>query len=416
MLQTFIELYRYTEAWTGLTDGERDKFTRQILGSAGELQAMGIEVVAYGVNDPDTDRRAPYDFFCVYRVPDLQTRRVFEKAVEGSGWYRYFDQVNLSGAALTPFGLFAANARLEEPAVQAEEIAPQSRYTKRSAVSHGHSMSYAEHGEGRAIVLLHGDVMSSFLWRNVMPHLEGRGRLLAVDLVGAGDSEKLPGSGEGTYSFAEHARHLDGLLDALDVGDDVVLVGHDWGANLAFDWAMRHPGRTAGIAFSEALTPPFDWEDWPESVQPLFRFLRTPEGEQAVLQHNAFVDSVPRFLTRVLAPEEHAEIARPYAEPGEGRRPTIDWPRQVPFGDDDTPVRAQLEQQAAWLATSPVPKLFLRAHPGGIAAVGGRRADGIRWYTALTEAHVTGSHWVPEEDPHGVGRALAHWLDELPAR
>jgi haloalkane dehalogenase len=180
-------------------------------------------------------------------------------------------------------------------------------------------------------------------------------------LIGAGDSDKLSDSGPGAYGFATHARYLDALLEHLDLGDGVVLVGHDWGANLAFDWAMRHAERVRGLAFSEALLPPFAWDDRPE----------------------------------------------------EARRPTLDWPREMPFGDDRSATREACEAQDAWLASSDVPKLHLAAVPGGIDRVGGRRRERIGTYRNLTRRELSGVHWTPEDDPHGLGAALAGWLREL---
>jgi haloalkane dehalogenase len=411
--QIFVELYNYNAEWRALSTVEREEFVYKIFASASGLADIGVEIVAYAFNDPNTDRRAPYDFFCVYRAPDDAVVRRFEKEIAASGWYRYFDQVNLSGAAMTPLGVLPGHVPLAGPGTQPEPISPHTRYTKKFATSRGRTMAYLDEGHGRSIVFVHGDAMSSYLWRNVLPHLTGLGRLIAVDLIGAGDSDKLPESGPGSYGFADHAHYLDGLLQTLDIGDDVVLVGHDWGANLAIDWAMRYPDRVTGIAFNEALLPPFEWSDWPESVRGMFEFLRTPEGERAVLAENYFVHNVQRSILRVLAPLELAEIARPYAEAGEARRPTISWPREVPFGDDNTATRSAIERQAGWMAGSPVPKLHLQGTPGGIISIGGRRSEAIRRWPALTEANLASAHWAPEDDPHSIGTALRHWLPTL---
>jgi haloalkane dehalogenase len=242
------------------------------------------------------------------------------------------------------------------------------------------------------------------------PYVISDYRAIAVDLIGAGDSDKLPATGAGTYSFDTHAHYLAELLDALEVGDGIVLVGHDWGANLAFDWAMKNEGRVSGIAFSEALLPPFDWSDWPLMVRDGFRHVRTPEGGKDVLENNFFVNFARPSMLRMLAPQEWDEIVRPYANPGEDRRPTLDWPRSVPFGDDDTDIRRVLEGQAAWLAKTPIPKLHLAGVPGAIARVGGRRRALIQTFPELTVADVQGLHWTPLDDPHATGAGLARWL------
>ncbi|GHH66378.1 hypothetical protein GCM10018775_88420 [Streptomyces umbrinus] len=248
------------------------------------------------------DRRAPYDFFSVYHVPDVVTQRQFEAGIAASGWYDYFERVNIIGAALSPVGALLNNVALLPPTPQGPPIPPVSPITKQRVNVLGRTMTYADEGAGVPVVFVHGDVMSSFLWRNVIPHLDGqRTRSLA------GDSDKLPDAGPGTYAFATHARYFDVWMEALDLRDGVVLVGHDGGANVTFDWAMRHEDQVRGLAFSEAITPPFDWEDWPAQMRPQFQYLRTAEGERDVLENNFFV---PR------RPAEH----HPYAHPGRVHR------------------------------------------------------------------------------------------------
>lgn len=410
MQQIFVEMYNYKQNWIDLTVPEREAFIGTVASALGELQTAGVEVLGYAVNDPATDHRAPYDFFCVYPVPDVGTQRTFEAGIAASGWYEYFDQVNLSGAARTPAGTLMKNVLLQPALPQGNPITPPKHSKKKSAVVDGHVMTYVERGEGPPVVFIHGDVMSSFLWDNVTPYVAENYRAIAVDLIGAGDSDKLPASGEGTYSFETHARYLEGLLEKLDLGDDVILVGHDWGSNLAFDWAMKHEDRVRAIAFTEALLPPFDWSDWPVLVRGLFEHLRTPEGGQDVLDNNVFLNSSRDNVARVLAPEEWAEIVRPYADPGEDRRPTLDWPRMVPFGDDDTPMRKALEGQAEWLTKTSIAKLHMAGIPGGIDFIGGRRRDTIAAFPHLSVIDVEGLHWTPLDDPHTMGEGLATWL------
>lgn len=410
MQQIFVELYNYRQPWVVLSIPERESFVGTLAGALAALQAQGVEVLAYGVNDPDTDHRAPYDFFCVYQVPDAGLQRMFEAGIAASGWYDYFEQVNVSGAAATPAGTLMKNVLLEPAKRQGKPVAATWSYDKQSTTVDGHSMSYVDTGSGTPVVMIHGDVMSSFLWHEVIPHVAENHRAIAVDLIGAGDSDKLSPSGSGTYSFDVHARYLDGLLEALDLGEDVILVGHDWGANLAFDWAIKHEARVRGIAFAEALLPPFEWSDWPVLVRQPFEYMRTEQGGKDVLENNFFLGVARDNLARVMPPAEWAEIVRPYANPGEDRRPMLDWPRSVPFGDDDTPVRRTLEAQADWLAQSPIPKLHLAGVPGGIEALGGRRRETIATFPNLTVADVTGLHWTPLDDPHGTGEGLAAWL------
>ena len=193
-------------------------------------------------------------------------------------------------------------------------------------------MAYVEQGAGRAVVFLHGNPTSSYLWRNVMPHVAAGARCLAPDLIGMGDSEKLGGDDEGRYDFEAHRRYLDALLDALDIGDSVVLVLHDWGSALGFDWARRHADRVAGIVYMEALVRSMAWEDWPAQSRPIFEALRSPAGEELILDKNIFIERIlTASIQRTLSDEEMAAYRAPYLEPGEARRPMLSWPRALPF-------------------------------------------------------------------------------------
>ena len=236
----------------------------------------------------------------------------------------------------------------------------------------GSEMAYVEVGEGDPIVLLHGNPTSSYLWRNVLPHLQPRGRCIAPDLIGMGDSDKLPNSGPGSYRFVEHRRYLDALLEALDVHERVTFVIHDWGSALGFDWANRHREAVKGIAYMEAIVGPQYWDHWDKfGMRPALQALRSEAGEAMVLRDNFFIEQIlPKAILRTLSVEEMAEYRRPFAEPGEGRRPTLTWPRQIPIEGEPADVVAIAAAYADWLATSSVPKLFVKAEPGGILAGG----------------------------------------------
>src|SRR5262249_11285215 len=215
-------------------------------------------------------------------------------------------------------------------------------------------MAYVEIGEGDPIVLLHGNPTSSYLWRNVLPHLQPLGRCVAPDLLGMGDSDKLPGSGPGSYRFVEHRRYLDALLEALDVRDRVTFVVHDWGSALGFDWACRHREAVTGIAYMEAIVRPQGWDHWDNmNMRPLLEALRSEAGEAMVLQDNFFIEKIlPGAILRTLSAGEMAEYRRPFAEPGEGRRPTLTWPREIPIDGDPADVTAIVAAYADWLAAS----------------------------------------------------------------
>jgi haloalkane dehalogenase len=275
----------------------------------------------------------------------------------------------------------------------------------------GSEMAYVDVGEGDPIVLLHGNPTSSYLWRNVLPHLQPLGRCIAPDLIGMGDSDKLPNSGHGSYRFVEHRRHLDALLEALDVRERVILVIHDWGSALGFDWANRHRDAVKGIAFMEAIVRPQGWDHWDVmNMRPFLEALRSDAGEKMVLEENFFIEKIlPGAVLRTLAAEEMAQYRRPFAEPGEGRRPTLTFPREIPIEGEPADVNAIVNAYAEWLATSDVPKLFIKAEPGALLG-GGANLETVRAWPAQTQVTVAGVHFVQEDSPDEIGRAIADWM------
>ena len=211
-------------------------------------------------------------------------------------------------------------------------MAPTAWYEKKRVTVHGRSMAYVDVGKGDPIVFLHGNPTSSYLWRNIIPYLEKRGRCIAPDLIGMGDSDKLAPSGPDRYRFVEHRDYLDALLAALGVRDQVTFVGHDWGSALGFDWANRHRDAMRGIAHMEAIVQPLTWSEWPEAARGVFQGFRSPAGERLVLDDNVFVERVlPASILRKLSDEEMDMYRRPFQEPGGGRRPTLTWPREIPI-------------------------------------------------------------------------------------
>jgi haloalkane dehalogenase len=293
-------------------------------------------------------------------------------------------------------------------------ISSEFPYKKQRRRVLGSEMAYVDVGEGDPIVLLHGNPTSSYLWRNVLPHLQPRGRCIAPDLIGMGDSDKLPDSGPGSYRFVAHRRYLDALLEALGVHERVTLVVHDWGSALGFDWANRHRAAVKGIAYMEAIVQPQAWDHWDKlNMRPVLKALRSEAGEAMVLKDNFFVEKIlPGAILRTLSPEEMAEYRRPFAEPGEGRRPTLTWPRQIPIEGDPADVAAITVAYADWLATSSVPKLFVKAEPGLLIA-GGANLDLARRLPAQAEVNVAGLHFVQEDSPEEIGRAISDWMGAL---
>jgi haloalkane dehalogenase len=273
------------------------------------------------------------------------------------------------------------------------------------------ALAYVESGQGNPIVFLHGNPTSSYLWRTILPYLQEKGRCIAPDLIGMGDSEKLPASGPGSSTFIEHRRYLDVLLAQLRVERNVTFVIHDWGSVLGCDWARRHPDAVKGIAYMEALLQPVTWDQWSPQTRSFFEQLRGPAGEQLVLQANLFVESLlPRRILRKLTAAEMEEYRRPYREPGEGRRPTLSWPRQLPIAGEPADVVEIVRSCAVWLAESPVPKLFIDAEPGTISL------EERAFYRSLpnqTEVSVRGLHFIQEDSPDEIGQAVAKWYASL---
>lgn len=274
----------------------------------------------------------------------------------------------------------------------------------------GKRMAYHETGTGDPVVFLHGNPTSSYLWRNIIPHLSDRARCIAPDLIGQGDSDKLDDTGPGSYRYVEHRRYLFGLLDQLDLGDHVTFVIHDWGSALGFDWANQHRDRVAGIAFMEAIVRPVTWDEWPEQATDIFRAFRSPAGEEMVIDNNLFVEAVlPASILRDLTPEEHDEYRRPFTEP-EHRRPTLTWPREIPLAGEPADVVEIVQSYADWLPTSGIPKLFVNADPGAILT--GPQRDFVRTWDELTEVTVAGNHFIQEDSPDEIGEAIADWLPD----
>ena len=281
-------------------------------------------------------------------------------------------------------------------------------WPKKYVSVNGKTMGYVEMGEGDPIVFQHGNPTSSYLWRNVMPHLQDQGRCIAIDLIGMGDSDKLEASGPERYTFEEHRHYLDGALEALGVSHNVTWVIHDWGSALGFDWSNRHRDAVVGIAYMEGIVRPVTWEEWPEAARGVFQGLRSPAGEEMILEKNVFVERVlPGSVLRSLNEEEMTVYRRPFAERGEGRRPTLTWPRQIPIEGEPAAVHSIVSDYADWLAESSVPKLFVNADPGAILI--GPQREFCRSWPNQEEVTVTGNHFLQEDSPDEIGGAIADW-------
>ena len=279
---------------------------------------------------------------------------------------------------------------------------------KKTVSVNGKAMSYVEMGEGDPIIFQHGNPTSSYLWRNIMPHLAVQGRCIAIDLIGMGDSDKLEDSGPDRYTLLEHRDYFDAALDALGVTSNVTFVIHDWGSALGFDWANRYRDSVIGIAYMESIVRPVSWDDWPEAARGVFQGFRSPAGEDMVLDKNVFVERVlPGSIIRDLSDEEMEVYRRPFKNPGEERRPTLTWPRQIPIEGEPAEVVELVQSYADWLSKSDMPKLFINAEPGAILI--GPQREFCRSWPNQQEVTVAGNHFLQEDSPNEIGEAIAQW-------
>ena len=282
-------------------------------------------------------------------------------------------------------------------------------YPRRRVQARDVQLATVDTGEGDPVVFLHGNPTSSYLWRNIIPHVAGIARCLAPDLLGMGQSDKAP---NGSYRFADHARYLDAWFDTMELNQNVTLIGHDWGSALTFDWAFRHQDCLKGLTYMEAIVRPLSWEEWPERSRALFQSMRSPAGEEIVLEKNVFVERIlPGSVMRGLTDEEMEVYKRPYLVPGESRRPTLTWPRQLPFDGEPAGVVEIVHNYSQWLSVSNIPKLFINAEPGVILT--GAQREFCRAWPNQQEITVQGLHFIQEDSPAEIGHAIARWLHTL---
>ena len=271
-------------------------------------------------------------------------------------------------------------------------------------------MAYHARGEGAPIIFLHGNPTSSYLWRNVMPELEGRGRLIAPDLIGMGDSGKLPNPGPDTYRFVTHQKYLAAFIDAvIGPAEKILFVIHDWGSALGFDWANRHRDRVRGVAYMEGIVRPFaGWEEWSAAATPIFQGFRSDKGESLILDRNMFIERVlPGSVLRKLSDAELTEYRKPFVN-REDRWPTLTWPRQIPIAGEPADVVAIAADYAQWMVENDLPKLFVNADPGAILIGPVRKF--CRSWKHQTEVTISGSHFIQEDSGPVIGKAIADWM------
>ena len=276
----------------------------------------------------------------------------------------------------------------------------------------GKRMAYIDHGEGDSIVFLHGNPASSFLWRNITPHLEGTGRIIVPDLIGMGDSEKLEGIDNPDYKYHGQYKYLSTLLDSLELGDQINLVIHDWGSAMGFQYARENPDRIKSISFMEAIVMPLKWDQWPENARNIFQLMRSDAGEEIVLEKNIFVERILlNDSANGFTEEEKAEYIRPFKNSGEDRRPTLTWPRQIPIEDEPSEVVEEVSKNAEFHKDSEIPKLFINAEPGSILI--GDQREFVRSWNNLKEVSVKGNHFIQEHSPDEIGSHIKEFLNSI---
>lgn len=273
----------------------------------------------------------------------------------------------------------------------------------------GRQMAYLDEGTGRTILFQHGNPTSSYLWRNVMRGCEGLGRLVACDLIGMGDSAKIAGSGDARYSWDVHYEHLCALWDDLDLGDDILLVIHDWGSSLGFQWAMDNAHRVSGIVYMEAIVTGMSWAHWPENARGIFQAFRSPAGEALIFDKNMFIEGVLRnSVMRPLSEAEMDEYRRPFLAGGEDRRPMLAWPRQIPLDGEPADIAEKAIRYGEFHRNSPTPKLFINAEPGSILV--GPAREYCRSWANQTEVTVPGLHFLQEDSAAQIAEAIREFI------
>ena len=273
------------------------------------------------------------------------------------------------------------------------------------------NIAYIDEGKGNILLFIHGNPTSSYLWRNIINSLKNNYRCIAPDLIGMGESDKLDNPSQENYSLKEHIKWFDDFINGIKLDKKIILVIHDWGSAIGFDFAKKKPKRIAGIVYMEAIVRPMKWNEWPENATKAFKLLRSEAGEELILEKNIFVERIlPSSIIRKLSDEEMNEYRRPFMEEI-ARRPTLDWPRHIPINDEPPEMVSIVSSYEQWMSENEIPKLFINAEPGTILV--GRQRECCRKWKNQQEITVTGSHFIQEDSPHEIGEAINTWMNEL---
>ena len=275
----------------------------------------------------------------------------------------------------------------------------------------GKKMTYVDKGEGDPIIFQHGNPASSYLWRNIIPYLENQGRCIAIDLIGMGDSDKLTDNGNNTYSYNIQKQYFDKCLEELEIKENITFVIHDWGSALGFNWAYEHQESVKGICYMEAIVKKISWEDWPKDAKSIFQGFRSDAGEDLILKKNLFIEGVlPNAIIRNLTETEMDIYRKPFLKEID-RRPTLDWPRQIPINNEPEDVCKIVDDYSSWMSINEIPKLFINADPGSILT--GKQREFCRKWKNQQELTVKGNHFIQEDSPNEIGEAISKWYRNL---
>ena len=286
------------------------------------------------------------------------------------------------------------------------------KYTKKFKEVRNKTMAYVDEGNGDTFLFLHGNPTSSYLWRNIAPHVEDLGRVVIPDLIGMGDSDKLDGVDNEGYKYHGQYTYLTELFDQLDLGNNIHLIIHDWGSAMGFQFARENPDRIKSITYMEAIVMPLTWEQWPDAATKIFGLFRSEAGEELVLEKNFFVERILLADSATgYTDEEKAEYIRPFINAGEDRRPTLTWPRQIPLDGEPSEVVEEVRKNSEFHKVSNIPKLFINADPGSILV--GEQREFARTWKNQTEVTVSGNHFVQEDSSEEIGSALRSFVKAL---
>ena len=275
----------------------------------------------------------------------------------------------------------------------------------------GKKMTYVDKGEGDPIIFQHGNPASSYLWRNIIPYLENQGRCIAIDLIGMGDSDKLTDNGNNTYSYHIQKQYFEKCLEELEIKENITFVIHDWGSALGFNWAYEHQESVKGICYMEAIVKKISWEDWPKDAKSIFQGFRSDAGEDLILKKNLFIEGVlPNAIIRNLTETEMDIYRKPFLKEID-RRPTLDWPRQIPINNEPEDVCKIVDDYSSWMSINEIPKLFINADPGSILT--GKQREFCRKWKNQQELTVKGNHFIQEDSPNEIGEAISKWYKNL---